>query len=263
MTPGSGAIGVSVRVVVAVLCIFIGVWGVLPSFTGRFHAGCITMVIVGAVGTVCCVWFPQIALWCCKVWETGVGKAVLGITAGVVGALVILFVGLSVCMVQACMKRPRPDATVIVLGAALRGDQPSALLRGRLEVAYTYLTAHPQAVCIVSGGQGADEICTEASVMKRYLVERGISADRIHEEDQSTSTFENIRHSKVLIEQLGLSNEVAIVTQEFHQFRAAQFVKSAGLVVSGAVTAHTPWHLLASYWIRDFAGICHMALLGT
>ncbi len=263
MLPGSGVLGVSVRVIAAVLCIFIVVWGILPSFTGRFHSGCITMVLVGFLGFVCCVWFPQIATWCGNVWQTGAGKALLGGAAGIVGALVVLFFSLSVYMVQACMKQPEPSATVIVLGAALRGDQPSSLLRGRLEAAYMYLAAHPQAVCIVSGGQGADEICTEASVMKRYLVDRGISADRIHEEDQSTSTFENIRHSKVLIEQLGLSNEVAIVTQEFHQFRAAQFVKSAGLEVSGAVTAHTPWHLLASYWIRDFAGICHMALLGT
>ena len=99
--------------------------------------------------------------------------------------------------------------------------------------------------------------------MYAYLVDRGIDPARIYTEDSSTSTFENIRHSQTMIEQHGLSRNVAVVTQEFHQFRAQQFVTKAGLTVSGAVVAHTPWHLLASYWIRDFAGICHMALLGT
>ena len=99
--------------------------------------------------------------------------------------------------------------------------------------------------------------------MYAYLVDKGIDPARIYTEENATSTFENVRLSRELIEQHGLNPEVAVVTQEFHQFRAQQFVKKAGLTVSGAVTAHTPWYLLASYWIRDFAGICHMALLGT
>lgn len=259
----TGTLGIVLRLLIALLCLFIVVWGVLPSFTGRFHSGCLTMVIVGTLGIVVCVLFPQIADFCCRIWQSGAGKVVLCSLAGIVSVLVLLFVGLSVCMIGACFKEPQENATLIVLGAALRGDQPSRLLRGRLDVAYAYLTEHPNAVCIVSGGQGEDEICTEASVMQAYLVDKGIDPDRIYMEERSTSTFENIRQSRALIEQYGLHTEVAVVTQEFHQFRAQQFVKQAGLNVSGAVTAHTPWHLLASYWIRDFAGICHMALLGT
>ncbi len=261
--PGTGGLGIAMRVLIAALCLFICVWGILPSFTGRFHSGCLTMILVGTLGIVACVLFPQMAAWCCRVWQSGGGRAVLCGIAGLIGALVLLFIGLSVCMIAACVKQPREDATLIVLGAALREDQPSTLLRGRLEAAYAYLTEHPDAVCIVSGGQGEDEICTEASVMSAYLIDKGIDPARIYMEENSTSTFENIRHSRELIEQYGLNAEVAIVTQEFHQFRAQQFAKRAGLTVSGAVTARTPWHLLASYWIRDFAGVCHMALLGT
>ena len=179
-------------------------------------------------------------------------------TGILIGLLAALFIGVSARMVMACTVQPSDEATVIVLGAALRGDQPSLSLRTRLEAAYVYLRAHPQAKCIVSGGQGENEICTEASVMKRYLVDRGIDPARIYEEDRSTSTEENLRFSQVLIEEQGLNPTVAIVTQEFHQFRAQEFAKREGLAVSGAVTAHTPWHLLGSYWIRDFAGVCHM-----
>lgn len=260
---GTGTFGVAMRVLIAVICLCICVWGILPTFTGRFHSGCLTMVLVGALGVVLCIDFPRFAAFCCRFWQSGAGRAVLCGVVGLVGAVVLLFVGLSVCMIGACKRKPSENATLIVLGAALREDRPSELLRGRLEAAYAYLTEHPDATCIVSGGQGPDEICTEASVMQAYLVEKGIDPARIYMEDRSTSTFENIRLSRELIEQHGLSAEVAVVTQEFHQFRAQQFVKQAGLTVSGAVTAYTPWHLLASYWIRDFAGICHMTLLGT
>ncbi len=259
----TSGIGVTIRILVAVLCLCIAIWGVLPTLTGRFHSGCLTMILVGVLGFTACVRFPELAAFCCRSWQSGAGRAILCVVAGLVGALVLLFVSLSVCMIGACKLKPNKDVTLIVLGAALREDQPSELLRGRLEAAYAFLEEHPDAKCIVSGGQGEDEICTEASVMQAYLVDKGIDPARIYMEESSTSTFENIRHSRELIEQHGLRDEVAVVTQEFHQFRAQQFVKQAGLTVSGAVTAYTPWHLLPSYWIRDFAGICHMALLGT
>lgn len=260
---GTGTLGITLRGIVAVICLFIGIWGVFPTFTGRFHSGCLTMMLVGALGVASCIMFPELAIFCCRFWQRGIGKTVLCTVAALVAVVVLLFVGVSICMVVACHTPPSGEATVIVLGAALRGNQPSLSLRQRLDAAYVHLADNPDAKCIVSGGQGPDEICTEASVMYAYLVDKGIDPARIYTEESSTSTFENVRLSREVIEQHGLNTEVAVVTQEFHQFRAQQFVKQAGLTVSGAVTAHTPWYLLASYWIRDFAGICHMALLGT
>ncbi len=263
MPNGMAQTGMVVRIAVAIVCAGIAIWGVLPTMNGRFHAGCITMVLVGSAGMAVCIWFPHVARLVAKWWESGAGKGWLIGAATLIAALVLLFAVVSGCMIAACVQKPSEDATVIVLGAALRGDRPSLSLRTRLEAALAYLEEHPQARCIVSGGQGPDEICTEASVMRKWLVDRGIAADRIYMEDRSTSTYENICHSRELIEQENLNPHVAIVTQEFHQFRAQQFVKRAGLTVSGAVTAHTPWYLLGSYWIRDFAGVCHMILLGT
>ncbi len=263
MPNGMSQTGIVIRIAVAVVCAGIAIWGVLPTINGRFHAGCITMVLVGGIGVAVCIWYPQVAQLLRMWWESSPGKGLLITAAAVVSVLCVLFAVVSGCMIAACAKQPSEDATVIVLGAALRGDRPSLSLRTRLEAALVYLEEHPKAVCIVSGGQGPDEICTEASVMQKWLVDRGIASERIYIEDRSTSTYENICHSRELIEQEGLSSQVAIVTQEFHQFRAQQFVKRAGLQVSGAVTAHTPWYLLGSYWIRDFAGVCHMILLGT
>ena len=54
---------------------------------------------------------------------------------------------------------------IIVLGAGLHGDEPSLSLTDRLSAALDYTEAHPQAMVIVSGGQGAGENMTEAEAM--------------------------------------------------------------------------------------------------
>ena len=99
--------------------------------------------------------------------------------------------------------------------------------------------------------------------MKAYLLKKGIAEERLYIEDRSTSTFENLQFSRKIIQENGLCEAVAVVTQEFHQFRAQAFAKQQGFTQVGAITAHSSWDLLPSYWIRDFAGICHMVLLGT
>lgn len=250
------------RVVGAVFFILLGVWGVLPTLTGRFHAGCLALMLVGILGTAACVWLPTAVKWWCACWCTVAGKIVLSSLTGIIAAVFLLFAVLSCLMINACYKAPAEDATVVVLGAALRGENPSRLLRERLETAAEYLEQNPTAVCVVSGGQGADEVCSEAAVMKRYLVEKGIVEERIFMEDKSTSTFENIRFSKEVMEQHGLSQNIALVTQEFHQYRASRLAKQAGFENVGAVPSQTPFYLLGSYWVRDFAGICHLAVFG-
>ncbi|NBI92374.1 YdcF family protein [Lachnospiraceae bacterium] len=84
---------------------------------------------------------------------------------------------------------------ILVLGAGLNGDKPSAVLEMRLEKARLYLQEHPQTVVIVSGGQGPTEPVSEAESMKNWLMEKGIPNSRIIMEDKSTTTAENIRYS--------------------------------------------------------------------
>ena len=46
---------------------------------------------------------------------------------------------------------------IIVLGAQVRKDGPSPVLKYRLDKAVEYLNENPDTVCIVSGGQGSNE----------------------------------------------------------------------------------------------------------
>lgn len=77
---------------------------------------------------------------------------------------------------------------------------------------------------IVSGGKGKGENISEASAMKRELMEQEIEEERIIMEDRSTSTDENIKFSKSLIpsnKQKGI-----IVTNDFHMYRAKRLPKN-------------------------------------
>lgn len=243
-----------------VVCLLLLIWSLLPLINGIVHIGVVLPAVCSGLG----------ALWGFGVLGTNSGKRkgwrrwMTAVLLGLVCAVAALGIVLSACMVGAAINRPaREDATVIVLGAMVRGDQPSRMLRDRLNAAAAYLDKHPAAVCIVSGGQGADEDYSEAYVMRKYLVEqKGIDPARIRLEERSTSTYENIRYSMEIIRQEGLCDGVAIATQEFHQYRASTMARQAGASAVGAITCHSPLHLLLCYWVRECAAICRLWILG-
>jgi len=114
-------------------------------------------------------------------------------------------------------KIPEKPDLVIILGCQVYGYTPSKELKSRLDRAIEFLNDYPETVCIVSGGQGPDETVQEAKVMKKYLVDHGIAENRIYEEDESSSSFENLTFSKKIIEENNLKNEkTVIITSEYH-----------------------------------------------
>lgn len=138
---------------------------------------------------------------------------------------------------------------IIVLGAQVRKDGPSPVLKYRLDKAVEYLNENPDTVCIVSGGQGSNEPWSEAEGMARYLQEKGIDTARILTEDQSQTTGQNITNSKKLMKE-GAS--VGIVTNNFHVFRALQIAKKYGLSdVCGIAADSTPKYL-PNNMLREF-----------
>ena len=92
---------------------------------------------------------------------------------------------------------------MIVLGAGLRKDKPSMLLRYRLDKAYEYAVEHPDLLIVTSGGQGRDEWVPEGQAMRDYLIEKGLPADRVLAENKSTSTEENFAFSLDILKERG------------------------------------------------------------
>ena len=148
-----------------------------------------------------------------------------------------------------------PVDAVIVLGAGVNGETPSLILWSRITAAAAYLEGHPDVPVVLSGRQGPGETISEAACMRRELTARGVEEDRLLLEDRSTSTAENFAFSKELLEAHGIDMDtavIAVVTSDFHCFRAHLIAQRAGLTVID-VPAEVDWLLLnANYYIREF-----------
>ncbi len=153
------------------------------------------------------------------------------------------------------------EATVIVLGCKVNGEEPSLMLQRRLDCALAYLNQNPQANCVVSGGKGENEQYTEAYVMKKYLTEHGVDPSRVYEEDESTNTDTNIQNSLRLIQQQKLSDTLILCTDGFHQLRAWMYVRRYG-TDARAISGKTPLPVIPSYAVRELGGIFKMLLIG-
>lgn len=190
-----------------------------------------------------------------NLWGSVFGKIIITAVCAVIVFIILLALFLSFLMVKAQLNEPEGNTTVIVLGCKVKGENPSRMLKYRLDKAYEYLSDNKDAVCIVSGGQGDDEIMSEAECMFDYLVNKGIDKDRIIKEDKSRNTQENIELSKKIIEEYALSQNISIVTDGFHQYRASYIAKNCGFENVYALCSHTKALYLPSYWIREWAAI--------
>ena len=156
------------------------------------------------------------------------------------------------------------EAYVVVLGAKVNGTSPSLSLSDRIDAAEQYLKTHPDAVAILSGGQGDDEDISEAQCMFEALTARDIDPNRLWLEDQATSTWENLKFSLDLIEERTGTRPktIGLVSSEYHLFRAGLFAKDCGVTAVG-IPAKTQWvSLRINYFLREVAGVWHYLILG-
>lgn len=155
--------------------------------------------------------------------------------------------------------QPSPSDTLIVLGAKLIGSEPSTMLRLRLEQAVKLYSAGYAGKIIVSGGQGADEACSEAKAMYDYLVNHGIPADSIFLEDQSVNTYQNLAFSQKIMQQQGWETAI-IVSNASHIRRSLLLAGSLHMSACGAPAPMADnYYLTAKQYMRE--GVATVALL--
>jgi len=153
------------------------------------------------------------------------------------------------------------DTLVLVFGCRTYGMNPSRSLALRLDAALELLGKMPEALCLVSGGQGSNETVTEAFAMKAHLVENGIDEARIIMEENSHSTSENVRFSKEIIEALGFTHKQIIgVSTAFHLPRIEMLSRRYGLPMEVcAAPSPTPGHHYVSM-VREYLSYIKMVL---
>lgn len=147
------------------------------------------------------------------------------------------------------------EDAIIVLGAGIHGDAVSDVLARRLNAAVDYYGKNPDALIVVSGGQGPQETITEALAMERYLIKKGIPADHIVKEEKATSTYENFLNSKELLHTIfGSQYKAAFITNAFHVYRASRIAAEAGLQATH-LHAGMQRYMIAVTYPREFLAV--------
>jgi Uncharacterized conserved protein len=170
-----------------------------------------------------------------------------------------LFVVVEAQIITTMNTQPEPDADyIIVLGAAVRGDEPTTPMLLRIDRAYDYMEENPDTILIASGGQGKTENMSEAECIRLYLTDWGIPDSRIIKEDKSTSTEENISNSFALIPES--AGRVGILTNSFHLYRALLIAHGQGYDNVFGIPARTLLPLGIHYTVREFFGVIKLQL---
>ena len=152
---------------------------------------------------------------------------------------------------------------IIILGCGLREDgTPIPLLQGRIDRALWLYNRQlkkkgTEMMFVCSGGQGPDEIISEALSIKNYLLSKGIREELILIEDKSTSTYENMKYSWEVIEAYKEKNginkmqNIAFSTTDYHVFRSGYLAGRLGINAEG-IGSRTKWFFYPNALIREF-----------
>jgi uncharacterized SAM-binding protein YcdF (DUF218 family) len=153
---------------------------------------------------------------------------------------------------------------IIVLGAGLNGSRVSKTLSERLDAAIEYYNENPEIMIVVSGGQGADQIVSEAFAMQQYLITKGVDENNILLENKSTSTKENFYFSRKVLDDYfdGETYTIAYITNDFHCYRAGRYAAMAGLDTY-FIPARTPLAAFPAYCARDYLGNIYLTVFGS
>ncbi|MBB5171444.1 YdcF family protein [Rummeliibacillus stabekisii] len=183
----------------------------------------------------------------------------------IIVVIVLVIAGFWVLTSKWLAEGEKPRATgankyLVVLGAKVKkGAVPSKSLAYRLDAALEYAKKYPKVLIIVTGGQGPDEDATEASVMKNYLVDRGVDEKRIKLEDKSTTTYENLVNAKKIIG--NESKKITIVSNDYHLARAKMLAENVGLDCD-VIPAKTPKSVEAKSRLRERLALLKTVVLG-
>ena len=234
--------------VLKIFLIVVGVvlllWYLAPLAAGIFNVGNGVGIAFSAFLILFGVFYQTVPV--------GLKRAVI---AAMLAVLLIVVTPLSFNMARyANYKTDDGAQTVVVLGCKVYGTKPSRYLKNRCKQAAEYLEKNPDAVAVLSGGQGYDEDISEAQCMENVLTKLGIDKSRLIKEEKSTSTGENIAFSKAVIEEKGLSKSVLVVTNEFHEYRAKLICDKNGLDFHSSCS-HSSFYTFLTYHTREMAAL--------
>ena len=117
---------------------------------------------------------------------------------------------------------------ILVLGAGVWGDRPSPMLEDRLNTAIMLYEEGIASKIIMSGDHGREDY-DEVNIMKEYAIKKGIPSEDIFMDHAGFSTYDSIYRAKEIFE----AENILIVTQEYHLYRALHIANSLDINANG------------------------------
>ena len=146
---------------------------------------------------------------------------------------------------------------IIILGCKIRNDGTlTKLLKSRADRAIEFAKMQKDAtgkdiIFVPSGGKGNDEVIAEGEAIKNYLIQNGISKEKILVENKSKNTYENIKFSNELIKNQNTNAKIAFSTTNYHVFRTGILATEQNLEMEG-IGAKTKRYYWINAFIREF-----------
>ncbi len=138
----------------------------------------------------------------------------------------------------------------MILGAAVYGEEPSPVLSQRIDTAYNFLVNNPNTLAICTGGVGTKALISEAECIRRELIKRGISKERLITENKSGTTVENMKFALTLVPEG--CDTIAVVTSGFHVSRAKLILSNFTHADIIGIPASGGGALLPHYIFREY-----------
>lgn len=148
---------------------------------------------------------------------------------------------------------PAPADVDIVLGAAVRGTEPSPVFAARIDHAVDLYRRGCIQRIVFTGGTGAGDPLAEAEVARRYAVRAGVPDDRIAVETRSRVTYANLVEARALLASRP-AQRVLIVSDPLHLRRAVTMARDLGLDAHPAPTPtsrYRSWRTRAPFLGRE------------
>ncbi len=184
-------------------------------------------------------------------WTTAILLTLLVLVGGVIfstAALVIM---------QARTDEARPVDAIVVMGAAQYNGRPSPVFEARLEHALALYQQGLAPAIVVTGGKQPDDVYTEAETAQMWLVERGVPAGAILQENEGRSTQGSIEGVPEVLPPEGTS--VRVVSDGFHLFRSELIFRDLGYTAYGSPAPDSPIRPWSgqelAYVVRETGGV--------
>ncbi|MGL4483910.1 MAG: SanA/YdcF family protein [Anaerovoracaceae bacterium] len=113
---------------------------------------------------------------------------------------------------------------ILVLGAAAYQNEPSKMLRDRLDVAIM-LYFNGVAPKLLMSGDNRYEDYNEVAAMNKYAQEQGVPAEDIFLDYAGFSTYESIYRAQAIFK----VEKAIVVSQRYHEYRAMYISEKLGL----------------------------------